>query len=183
MKLEEIFDAYYDRVYRFIFFRVRDTYDAEDIASEVFVRVAKNLRKYDAQKASLSTWIFTIALNEIRRDCGCRHSELPLEAAENAPMADESLDLVLANEQTIELSFALAQLEEKQRTAVLLRYYGDMSYKEIARAMKLSETNVSTIISRSIKKLKYYFEKCDKTESAGYKEISPKETEGGYVRQ
>jgi len=171
MRVEDVFDIYYDRLYSFILFRVRNVHDAEDIASEVFFRAAKNFRKYNADKAGVSTWLFTIALNETRRYFRRQKGEQPLEYAENMEAPDNTLEGVLANEQAKALSAALGQLDERQRTVVLLRYYSEMSYREIACAMKLTETNVSTILSRGLKNLKNLLESCDKIEAAGYKEI------------
>ena len=171
MEIERIFETWYDRVYSFTLFRVGNTYDAEDITSEVFVRAAKSLWRYNPEKAGLSTWLFTIALNEIRRHCKKRRDEAPLEHAEDLPSPDTAQDSVLANEQTKALSAALARLDERQRTVVLLRYYSEMSSREIAHALKLTETNVSTILSRGIKNLKNLLEKCDEIDFAGYKVI------------
>ena len=55
----------------------------------------------------------------------------------------------------------MAKLDERQRNIVLLRYYGEMSNREIARLLKLTETNVETILSRAKKILKSHLEKCE----------------------
>ena len=123
MGLEEIFDTYYDRVYRFIFFRVRNIHDAEDISSEVFYRAARSFWRFDGKKANISTWLFTIVLNETRRYFRKGIIELPLEYAQTVEIPDIVAQSVLASEQARTLSAALERLEERQRTVVLLRYY------------------------------------------------------------
>jgi len=176
MNLEEIFDTYYDRVYSFTLFRVRNVHDAEDIASDVFCKAAQNLHRYRKESA-VSTWLISIALNEIKNYYRSRKEHLDLEYAENIPANDKPEDFILADERTQELYAAIKQLDERQRDVVLLRYYGEMNHKEISRLLKLTETNVETILYRAKKNLKNFLEKCEVSVSAVSKYTENREME------
>ena len=172
MRLDEVFDAYYDRVYGFALFRLRNHHDAEDIASEVFFRAAKGWRRFDETRATVSTWLFTIAVNEIKRHCRKKRDSLPLESAESLASGENTLGAVLVNERSRGLYDAMAKLDERQRSVLLLRYYGDLTDREIARALDLTETNVETILYRAKKSLKNILEKCELSQAAGYKQMN-----------
>ena len=171
MELAAIFEKYYDRVYSFTLFRTRNIHDAQDITSEVFFRAAKAYRGFDAEKASISTWLFTIAVNETKRHFGRKKPTLPLACAEALPGGECVVEKTLANERAEALYAAMERLDERQRSVLLLRYYGEMSNREIARALKLTETNVETILHRAKKSLKKFLESCEVLESDGYKGV------------
>jgi len=166
LDLEKIFDEYYDRIYGFTLLRVRNVHDAEDITSDVFVKVAQNINSYDEEKASLSTWLFTIALNLIRDHCRvAKRGAVELEFAENIASSDNIETSVeegaMSGERAKALYAALEQLDERQRNIVLLRYKSNMSNRQIADTLALSESNVETILYRARKKLKKLLENCE----------------------
>lgn len=152
--LADIFEAYYDRIYSYALFRVQSIADAEDIASNVFLKAAEHIDLYDAGKASVSTWLFTIAQNTVKDHYRTRHTTVSEDEIEELPAGDDPEQRVLANERAKELYAAIAKLDERQRDIVLMRYYGGMSSKEIAAVLKLSETNAETILSRAKKILR-----------------------------
>jgi len=168
MDIEAIFDTYYDRVYSFTLFRVRNVHDTEDITSDVFLKAAQNLERYDEKKASLPTWLLTITMNTIRDFYRTKRDSLPLEFAENAAGSNDITGGILANEQARDLYDALGQLDERQRNVVLLRYYGDMSNRQIAEILKLSVSNVETILSRARKILKNLLEQREVSHDRSY---------------
>ncbi|MCL2088493.1 MAG: sigma-70 family RNA polymerase sigma factor [Oscillospiraceae bacterium] len=179
--LPKIFDTYYDRIYSFILFRVKNTHDAQDIASEVFFRAVKSFDQFDEGKAAVSTWLFTIAVNEIRRHNAKKRIFLTIEQAEDLPSDDNILDSVLHSERAREMYNAMKQLDARHKNVLLLRYYGQLSNKEISRILKITETNTETILFRARKKLKKLLTECEVFEDAGYKVIEDGAKEAGYV--
>ena len=61
--LSALYEAYFDRVYRFVMMRVGNHHDAEDLTEEVFIRILQSISRYDEKGAPLSAWIFRIARN------------------------------------------------------------------------------------------------------------------------
>ncbi|MCL2013416.1 MAG: sigma-70 family RNA polymerase sigma factor [Oscillospiraceae bacterium] len=175
------FDTYYDRLYSFCLFRVKNIHDAQDITSEVFFRAVKSSGGFDESRASVSTWLFKIAVNEIKRHHTKKRHTLPLEQAKNLPSADNIIDSVLIGERAKELYDAMDQLDERHKNVLLLKYYGQLNNKEIARILKITETNAETILYRAKKKLKKLLEKREVFENEGYKIAEAEAEEAGYV--
>ena len=63
---EQIYDDYKDKIYEFIFYKVSNKELAEDLTSDVFISVYKNLHRYDAEKSFITTWLYAIAYNRLK---------------------------------------------------------------------------------------------------------------------
>lgn len=131
--------------------------DAEDIAQQVFVRVWKNLKRYEP-RAKFTTWLLKITrnlvFNELRRRS--RHPATPLQSEmddEERPLKDEHAvgpdASLLQNELQEAVDAAIGQLPETQRMAVILRRYEDLSYEEIAAALDQSVSAVKSLLFRA----------------------------------
>jgi RNA polymerase sigma-70 factor (ECF subfamily) len=131
--------------------------DAEDIAQQVFVRVWKNVKRYEP-RAKFTTWLLKITrnlvFNELRRRS--RHPAVPLQSEtdeEERPLKDERAiapDATLLEHELQEaVDAAIAQLPEAQRMAVILRRYEELSYEEIAEALDQSVSAVKSLLFRA----------------------------------
>ena len=162
----ELVDKYKQPVMNFIFRRLRDETEAEDVAQNVFLQVYKSRGRYK-QTAKFSTWIFTIAhnlsLNELRRRS--RHpaeslEETHTENEEQPPrqIEDKSQvaapDNVLHGELAQKIEEALDELPENQRSAVLLCRQEDLSYEQIAKILRCSLSATKSLIHRGRETLK-----------------------------
>ena len=149
MNLEGIFNSFYDKIYSFTLLRVGHVHDAEDIASDVFAKVAEKLDTYDPDKAAFSTWIFTIALNEIRMYFRARKAECsPADIAELVDRLDIEEEL-LRREEYVRLYEAVDKLNDSQKDVVLLKYFGGLTNIKIAEVLDLSESGVGVILHRA----------------------------------
>ena len=63
--LSELYTLYFPRVYRYILARTGNTYDAEDLAEEVFIRVLEAIERFEWREAPFSAWLFRIAHNAV----------------------------------------------------------------------------------------------------------------------
>jgi RNA polymerase sigma-70 factor (ECF subfamily) len=131
--------------------------DAEDIAQQVFVRVWKNVKRYEP-RAKFTTWLLKITrnlvFNELRRRS--RHPAVPLQSEtdeEERPLKDEQAvapDAALLDHELGEaVDAAIAELPETQRMAVILRRYEELSYEEIAEALDQSVSAVKSLLFRA----------------------------------
>ncbi|PYJ88182.1 MAG: RNA polymerase subunit sigma-24 [Verrucomicrobia bacterium] len=131
--------------------------DAEDIAQQVFVRVWKNVKRYEP-RAKFTTWLLKITrnlvFNELRRRS--RHPAVPLQSEtdeEERPLKDERAVApdasLLEHELQEAVDAAIAQLPETQRMAVILRRYEELSYEEIAGALDQSVSAVKSLLFRA----------------------------------
>ena len=127
---------YRDRVMGYIYARLRSRADAEDLCQDVFEKVYAKLDKFDPDKASISTWIYSITRNSVIDFY--RRSHPHDEINENMAV-DDSIDDDMLNDETLEeLAEALERLPTQLREIIVLRYYDGSPLTEIAKRMNLS---------------------------------------------
>ncbi len=167
---ESAFDGLVEKfkgpVYNFICRQVGNVPEAEDIAQNVFVQVARSAARYEAS-AKFTTWLFTIArnlcLNEFRRRQ--RHPLQSLQdtmsddpEAEPAQFADLSARSPALETSEKELQrhvlAAIHRLPENQRTAILLCRFEGLPYEEIARVLETSVSATKSLLHRARETLK-----------------------------
>jgi len=167
---DQLFDLQYPATCRFLIQLSPDftSEDVEEIAQEVFLSVIKNLSSFHGA-SQLQTWIFRIAVNKARDFREKQHAAkrgggrtpvslqaedpergLSLDPASPAPGPDS--ELLKAEESTLVRS-ALERLGDPCREIIQLRYFGDLSYEEIGRALHLNEKTVSSRLSKCLDRL------------------------------
>ena len=154
--MENIYLAYKEKVFRYVRGKVANAADAEDVTSEIFLKVQTSLDSYDEEKATLSTWIYTITHNAV---CNFYRDEskraLPLD--ENALLVDADDDVMVEIENEIlkeQLAVALEALTEREQDIIVLYYYHEMPLGDIAIKMGITYTNAKFIKHQAINKLK-----------------------------
>lgn len=134
---EQLYKEYDKKVLSYIKTRVSNLQDAEDIHADVFTKIYKNLETFDDSKASISTWIYTIAHNKVIDFYRVNHENLPLELdilGDNEPFYEEDM----GNDSLDTLAWALEQLSEKDRDIIVLSYFKELSLKDTAEKMNIS---------------------------------------------
>lgn len=154
---------YAPAVYRFVFRLVHDAPTAEDVAQETFLKVWKNLKRFDVEKP-FKAWMFRIARNTafdwLKKKRAFAFSELEGEDGETAgfeEVADESPlpdELVLSRELQDELAAALDRLAPKARSIVLLHEVEDLTFQEIADACDEPLNTVKSRYRRALAELR-----------------------------
>lgn len=129
-----LFHEFYPSVVRLSLGLLNDLADAEEVAQDTFVYALRNLGRYDASRAAFRTWLFTIALSRCRNKR--RRKQLwqgPLELlAGEAPATPREVEAALERRGLRrQLWQALQSLSEPVREAVVLRYLGEMRYREV----------------------------------------------------
>lgn len=156
---ERLLAKYRTPLVSFLYRMVRNRATAEDLAQEAFLRVFRARKDY-VPGAKFTTWLFRIAtnlaLNSLRD--GRRHlsdlsidrneeDERPgLDVADSAPAIEATL---LERERAKRIWAAVEALPEKQRVAVLLHKYQELSYDEIARILGCSESALKSLLFRA----------------------------------
>ena len=154
--MEKIYFEYREKVFRYVRGKVRNLADAEDVTSEIFWRVQTSLGSYDEEKATLSTWIYTITHNTV-----CNYyreqSRRALSLDENALCSDTDDGVVAEIENEIlkeNLAIALETLSEREQDIIVLYYYHEIPLRDIAIKMGITYTNAKFIKHQAISKLK-----------------------------
>ena len=150
----ELYERYYARVYRYVYHRVGNTADAEDLTAVVFMKALEALHSYRCSSSGFAPWIFRITHNVVvdhyRRSR--KHQTLD-DIPHEAPTGDPVSDL-LRTERRDELQSLLKHLSSDQRDVVLMRYAADLSFPEIAATMNKNEAAVRVLLHRGLRKMK-----------------------------
>lgn len=134
---------------------LNDPMDAEDVAQEVFLRVWKTAGEWKPGAAKFETWMHRVALN-LCYDRLRRRRETP-DADAGALLADPSPsahDNWLARQRAARVRAAMAQLPERQRAALALCHYEELSNIEAAAVLEVSVEALESLLSRGRRALK-----------------------------
>jgi len=155
----EAFDAIVERhrraVYQLCFRFVGNHEDARDLSQDVFLRAFRGLRRFRGQ-SSLSTWLYRIGVNVCLNRLSVRAPRIePLDPAQHVDTRGESpSDRVLRDERAAQVRAALVRLPRKQRAALVLRMYHDLSHQEIADVLGTSVGAVKANVFHALHNLK-----------------------------
>ena len=151
------------RIYAICYRFTNSQSDAEDLTQDVFLKVYRNLKNFDAAKGSFQTWLTTLARNMLvdhfrrtKLERATDSMDVSLSGEDDGPtMAERLPDTGQNQEQYVAglqlkatIQKALAELSPELREAVILRDLEDMDYKEIAVVLKIPEGTVKSRISR-----------------------------------
>ena len=151
----EVYSLYYNKVFGYVLNRVRSRADAEDITSEVFLKVFSKSDEFDLHRSGASTYIFRVmqtTLADFYRKNRIVYTSL--EEVSDEIDETENLDGLLTF-----LDDALDTLTERELAIVILHYYHGLSHKEVAKKMQLSYVNVRQICHVALEKLRKEIEK------------------------
>lgn len=152
-----MYEEYFPKIYNYVFYRILNKDQTEDIVSDVFLKVAENFWKYDPEKASFNTWIFSITKNTLIDYYRLRriHISIDDEAYSIVPTIDfEEQCGLIKEEQLKELYKALTKIDNRARLIIALKHFEGLNNREIARQLGMNESTVSTIYVRGLKKLR-----------------------------
>ena len=150
----KIYEDYAIKVRNYILSKVNDFNLAEDLTSDVFVKVYSKLDSFNDKKASLSTWIFTITRHTLIDYYRTRkvNEELP----EDLTYEEDEEDIcTLENLDT--LKEGLKKLSDKERDLIVLHYYSKETLKDIANKMNISYAYAKVLHAKALLKLKNSF--------------------------
>jgi RNA polymerase sigma-70 factor (ECF subfamily) len=142
------------RVYSFFRYRVPDRATAEDLTATTLERAWSKRARYRTDFASFSTWVFGIARHVALGYYRQHRSEIPLDTLDDQASdssAEESFERLGDRERLFAL---LRRLPTREQELLALKYGAELTNREIARVTGLSESNVGTILSRVIQKMR-----------------------------
>lgn len=164
---EKLYDFYLDTVYGFIYNRVNHKEDTEDLTTDVFLKVVRNLEDFRFE-SSFKTWILRIAYFTVadywrsvyaKEKCEISFEEEWLSYGEND--IDAFLDtFIVENDQEIlsdALNEGLSMLSDKYQSVLKCRFIENRSVKDCAKELHITENNLKVLQNRAVKRLKEAF--------------------------
>ena len=131
--------------------------EAEDLCQDTFIKLIKAASRYQSD-GKFQSWLFRIAGNQARSRLRRRKilRWLPLtNEYDNAPIqGPDVLDTLVGREERQSVQKAIGRLPERQRQAIILKQYQEMSYQEISEAMDTSVSSVQMLLHRAMTALR-----------------------------
>ncbi len=158
---EKLYVSHYTPLYRYLFFRLRNKRDAEDLAQTVFVKAFASLKQGIWDGAGDIHYLFTIARNTLI-DHFRRSKHAPITSDE---LIESTADSVTTNAPVEErehrelIAAGIGKLRPAEAEAVTLRYLSDMEYSDVARIMGKREDAVRQLVHRGLRSLREHLEK------------------------
>lgn len=155
---EADWDALYQeqlpRVYNYFRFRVGDGPVAEDLTSVTFEKAWRARQRYRRDLAGFGTWLLVIARNVATDHFRSRRVHVPLEAAAGISGGPDPVEQAERRSEFEQLALLLDGLSERERELVALKFGAGWTNRAIAKALNLSESNVGTLLHRSVQALR-----------------------------
>ena len=154
-----VIGALYERfrlsIFRYLYYRLGDQQTAEDLTSEVFLRMIRSLHGINPHSVSFQAWLFQIARNlaiDYYRKMSIRNH---IQLDENLVTRDEDIDTSLEKNLTSErLRRALSRLNPDQRDVIVLRFVADMPINQVAQTLHKSEDSIKGLQRRGLSTLR-----------------------------
>ena len=156
---DELYNRYSGKLLNFIYKMVFDRMTAEDIMQDTFVKAFQNADKYDSQYR-FSTWLYRIAANLSINEINKRKVRLNKKnflSIENEEESNNPSQKVLKDETNQNLLSALSRLSVNHRAVLVMKFFQDLSYNEIAEILNISTGTVKSRIHYGIESLKSNF--------------------------
>ena len=135
-------------VYAYVAYRVGDGPDAEDITGATFERALRYRKAFDPKRGEPVGWLIGIARNEI----SSHFMGAPVVSRE--PHEEIRLDFAEASAEHLDLREAVAELEDRERELIALRYGADLTARQIGELLELNTNAVEVALHRALKKLR-----------------------------
>ncbi|GAB1422288.1 sigma-70 family RNA polymerase sigma factor [Anaerolineales bacterium] len=150
-----LYEAYIERIYGYVFYRLNNQQDAEDVVSDIFMKIICNIKQYNPSQGSFSAWAFGIARNtSIDFFRSKKANIISMENIAPLPSLDLSQEERLMNsERSLYIRHAISKLSTRRQEVITLKYFAGLRNQEIAAVLKLDERTIASHLSRALKDL------------------------------
>lgn len=156
---EEIYNLFAERIFRYIYLKIGNKEEAEDLTQQVFIKVWEAIDNFQFRKNPFSSWIYRIAHNLVvdfyrkQKDLLSLNDDIKVEIIDSLNLEER----LYYKEELRKILKIINQLPTTQRDILILRFIDDLSYREIAKIMKKSPLSLRVLQHRALKKLKELF--------------------------
>jgi len=146
------------RLYNYFRFRTGREADVQDLTAQTFEKAWKGRAQYRSDLGAFSTWLFGIARNVATDYLRSKRGHLPLEAAQDVAVESTPEQQLARHSDLARLARLTEPLPDRQRELLALKYGAGLNNRLIAQITSLSESNVGTILQRTVEKLRAQWE-------------------------
>jgi RNA polymerase sigma-70 factor (ECF subfamily) len=160
----DIYERYQRGIFSFIYYRVGDLHTAEDLTSEVFLRMIEKLPKFSGRSLTFQAWLFQIARNLSIDHYRRRSIRKNVQLVDDYPEGgDEPLEMVSKELTSEKLYHALVKLPENQRDVIVMRFIVGMPVTEVAQTLHKSDNSVKGLQRRALQSLREFLDEWEVT--------------------
>jgi RNA polymerase sigma-70 factor, ECF subfamily len=154
----QLYDLYFDKIYRYMYFRMRKQSEAEDLTQEVFIKALRAIGSYKVGGTPFASWLFKIAHNQVidhvRKNE--KYQSTSLDEVANMMSDDDPVGDTERSMEIEELTEAISLLPPAQQEVISLRFVADLPIAEVARITGKNEGTIKALQfngTASLKKL------------------------------
>ena len=151
-----LYERYMEQIYRYVYYRVSDRDEAEDLTETIFVKAWEALPRFQSRGATFRAWLYRIAHNAVIDRHRTRKTVVPLEQAQNWLDVETSSpeEAAEAAQESARLGIALSQLKPRLREVILHRFVNGLSHAETAQTMGLRKGHVRVLQHRALNQMR-----------------------------
>lgn len=143
----QIYDLFFDKVYRYIYFRIRKQSEAEDLTQEVFIKALRAISSYKMGKTPFASWLFSIAHNQlidaVRKTN--RYQATSLDEAFNIIGEEDPVMEIEQKFESAELAAAVSLLSPAQQEVISLRFIAGLPIADVAKITGKSDGTIKAL--------------------------------------
>lgn len=152
-EFDKLYEFYLSKIYGFVYNRIRHKQTAEDVTSTVFTKAVENISSFRGHNSGFASWLYGIARNAVIDQYRKQKPTVEIESAADVALDDDFTADVDKEFLTLEMKNYLSRLSPREREVILMRIWDDLSHREIAEILGISEGNSKVIYSRAISNL------------------------------
>jgi RNA polymerase sigma-70 factor (ECF subfamily) len=166
-KFAELYEAFYNKIFGYVYRRTNDYETASDITAETFLKAYVNVSKFKWNNISLLYWLYKIATNELNKYFNSHkykpeslsriQEEYGIDITDHSNAETENIRLqneLEKHEEFVRINKSIRTLNLKYQEVIALRYFEKKSIKEISIILNKKEGTIKSLLSRGIEKLK-----------------------------
>jgi len=142
----QLYEAYFDKIYRYVVVRIGNKTEAEDMTQQVFLNALQSISSFKWRGIPFSAWLFRIAHNQVVDYLRKKAKRITVPIDDLPVVANDNPQLVAEQKLDIEqLNLATKRLTEAQREVISLRFAGELSVAQVAKVMGRSQGAVKAL--------------------------------------
>ena len=152
---EAVYEENYQAIVRYLLKHTGNLHDAEDLAAETFLYCYQNYDRYDPEKSAITTWLYLVAGSRLKNYYRDHKEHVEISELEERLFVEESeMERAAWLEELRHLlAEKLENLNEKQQKVIVMRFFQEKSFDDIATVIGTTPGNVRVILSRALDKL------------------------------
>jgi RNA polymerase sigma-70 factor, ECF subfamily len=150
----ELYDRYSPQIYRFVYSRVRDQANAEDVTSEVFMKALRGIARYQDTGRPFSAWLYQIAVNAVNDSFRSARQVDDLDGHHEISDSGSLEDVAAQRDELRRIWHLVEQLPRTQRVAMVLKFQEDLKIEDIAATMGKTPGAVKLLIHRGVSRVR-----------------------------